>query len=509
MSDPHYDHWRENLAGKNPPVHDGDPQPGYYRRRFREGRTYGPWLPAAIYFDDGKLTAEVNGVITDPIECWNWLAKNPISDDAYYFHKEHGRWPDAAESSGEEWRTYRNTGYFVSNHGHVRSPSGEVLAHRLNQEGYDRACLRYGSEEEDVYVHRMVCIAFNGEPPTPEHEADHINKIRNDNVPKNLQWVTKEESLANREMARGEANGRAKLTEDDIRRIRFGNLYEKRDQEIGDELGVDRRTITDVRLWKTWKHIVDPDSATAPEAVAESAEPAEDPDPELAELTRQIDAERDRARPFYAAAKPGTPKSGPDALADISIILKRLSKKIDEMRLERNRPHREWIAANDSYFRPAIEHPLKIAAMLDERVEKWIKAEVARQKEEAAAERARLAEERRAAAEAAEQKRREFEGTSSAAPPAAAPPIEETRAPPPAEKVLVGTGMVGRRTSGARQAKQGVIMNYVQFATHLINGGDTRAGADTCNSIALQEELQKIANGLARNGTAIPGMKIE
>ena len=43
-------------------------------------------------------------------------------------------------------------------------------------------------------IHRIVCTAFHGEPPTPQHVVDHINTNRQDNRPDNLRWVTKLEN---------------------------------------------------------------------------------------------------------------------------------------------------------------------------------------------------------------------------------------------------------------------------------------------------------------------------
>lgn len=41
-----------------------------------------------------------------------------------------------------------------------------------------------------IYVHRLVCKTFNGEPPTPSHQVNHINENRFDNRAENLEWVT-------------------------------------------------------------------------------------------------------------------------------------------------------------------------------------------------------------------------------------------------------------------------------------------------------------------------------
>ena len=44
-------------------------------------------------------------------------------------------------------------------------------------------------------VHRIVCVAFHGEPPTDRHVVDHIDTNRANNRPENLRWVTRLENV--------------------------------------------------------------------------------------------------------------------------------------------------------------------------------------------------------------------------------------------------------------------------------------------------------------------------
>lgn len=75
------------MAGKNPPVHDGEPQAGYYKRKLVRG---GPWVPARIFIEreidpetgelasDEVLCIEVDGTRRrDPAYHWTYLT--PIS----------------------------------------------------------------------------------------------------------------------------------------------------------------------------------------------------------------------------------------------------------------------------------------------------------------------------------------------------------------------------------------------------------------------------------------------
>lgn len=43
-------------------------------------------------------------------------------------------------------------------------------------------------------VHRIVAVAFIGEPPSPQHVVDHIDTNRQNNRPSNLRWVTRLEN---------------------------------------------------------------------------------------------------------------------------------------------------------------------------------------------------------------------------------------------------------------------------------------------------------------------------
>ncbi|WP_193174910.1 HNH endonuclease signature motif containing protein [Oricola nitratireducens] len=46
-----------------------------------------------------------------------------------------------------------------------------------------------------VPVHRIVCSAFHGAPPSDQHVVDHIDTNRANNRPENLRWVTRLENV--------------------------------------------------------------------------------------------------------------------------------------------------------------------------------------------------------------------------------------------------------------------------------------------------------------------------
>lgn len=83
---------RAALAGERPPVHEGHPQCGWYRRRLVKD---GPWVPARIWLhqvldpETGELAepeafvCEVNGEDRMPYAEWTWLARHPISEGEF------------------------------------------------------------------------------------------------------------------------------------------------------------------------------------------------------------------------------------------------------------------------------------------------------------------------------------------------------------------------------------------------------------------------------------------
>ena len=76
------------VAGKKPPIHDGDPQFGWFKTRMVKG---GPFVPARIWIDreicpetgelacDEQFICEVDGERRDAQREWVWLSKAPIS----------------------------------------------------------------------------------------------------------------------------------------------------------------------------------------------------------------------------------------------------------------------------------------------------------------------------------------------------------------------------------------------------------------------------------------------
>jgi nucleotide-binding universal stress UspA family protein len=93
-----YSFWRRRMAGEVVPIHDGDPQAGFYRLTSKEGQSQ----PVAYWFTrDGALRCRIgNRDVEEQIanERWPWASKHPITHEVYKSVMDGNPWPDQHEA---------------------------------------------------------------------------------------------------------------------------------------------------------------------------------------------------------------------------------------------------------------------------------------------------------------------------------------------------------------------------------------------------------------------------
>lgn len=106
-------------------------------------------------------------------------------------------------------------------------------------------------------VHRIVCEAKSGPPPTPKHEVAHNCGKGHEGCcnPRHLRWATSKENHADRvahgTSGRGERSASAKLTTEQVRTIR--QLCKTKTQaEVARTFGVTPQAIHRVLRHKAW-----------------------------------------------------------------------------------------------------------------------------------------------------------------------------------------------------------------------------------------------------------------
>lgn len=96
-------------------------------------------------------------------------------------------------------------GYGISRFGHVVSfpriredgavIKGRVMTTYTDPTGRAKVTVASNGKTTQLYVHRLVAVAFIGQPPTKAHQVNHkdLNPLNN-NV-ENLEWCTAQENM--------------------------------------------------------------------------------------------------------------------------------------------------------------------------------------------------------------------------------------------------------------------------------------------------------------------------
>lgn len=93
------------------------------------------------------------------------------------------------EYKGERYKVRDNGAiYRIARIGKSRRSKDE---HWTFGETVDKGYAKFCGES----VHRIVAVAFLGEPPTKQHVVDHLDTNRQNNRPENLRWLTKLENI--------------------------------------------------------------------------------------------------------------------------------------------------------------------------------------------------------------------------------------------------------------------------------------------------------------------------
>ncbi len=176
-------------------------------------------------------------------------------------------WPD------EEFKLIPEfEGYCISSYGRVFSRrsrgTGQLNSYwvRLKtskaSNGYLSVSLQQDKKGVTKFVHSTVLEVFVGNRPS-NYDACHLDGNKLNNVLHNLRWDTKSNNAkdkhlhgtAKRSYMFGENQTRSKLTDADVKQIRFKVFLGSSRYELAKEFGVDYRTICHVVNGVSWSHI--------------------------------------------------------------------------------------------------------------------------------------------------------------------------------------------------------------------------------------------------------------
>lgn len=118
----------------------------------------------------------------------------------------YGIWTIGAyyKNHNEEWAPIPGWHYSASTHGRIRNdrfPGREPLVASSPKDGRPSVELFDGKgKSKRIYVHRLVCSAFHGEPLNPDLIVRHLDGDPTNNAPYNLRWGTWKENARDRDL---------------------------------------------------------------------------------------------------------------------------------------------------------------------------------------------------------------------------------------------------------------------------------------------------------------------
>ena len=155
--------------------------------------------------------------------------------------------------------------YEAASDGRVRKRGRKDIKPKKDRDGYMRMNMRKDgrSTVANTPVHRIICLAFHGLPPTERHQAAHRDGIRTHNGATNIRWATPKENNADMVLHGtkrvGDNHGMSILTESQVIAIRARHsIARKRNKTYGvlkslaREYGVTHCCIQDVVYGRSW-----------------------------------------------------------------------------------------------------------------------------------------------------------------------------------------------------------------------------------------------------------------
>jgi hypothetical protein len=165
------------------------------------------------------------------------------------------------------WKTLKeNDSFEISVDGEIRNAKTKMIKSlRLGARGYLRVTLyKIGDRANDkerrgkTYdIHRLMATNFidnNENKPV----VNHIDGNKLNNKVSNIEWCTVSENTQHAfdnglgKPSKGESNGMAKISADDVRFIRQSTLKQK---ELGNMFGIQQTVVSRIIHRKLWKHI--------------------------------------------------------------------------------------------------------------------------------------------------------------------------------------------------------------------------------------------------------------
>ena len=131
-------------------------------------------------------------------------------------------------------------------------------------DGYPTVMFSDGNKRHKIFVHRLVWMLHNQADIPAPMEVNHRDGVRANNEPSNLELMTPSGNVLHgihvlgRKPVdqRGRKNPQARLTESQVLEIRrLCKAKVMAQSKVGEMFGISQRSVSEIYLRKTWKHL--------------------------------------------------------------------------------------------------------------------------------------------------------------------------------------------------------------------------------------------------------------
>lgn len=133
---------------------------------------------------------------------------------------------------------------------------GKILRTTTHHFGYPRVSLCINGKNKKYELHLVMAITFIGKKPFPKAEVAHIDGNPNNNNISNLRWCSHKDNerdkIRHGTSPKGENNGAAKLTVEEVRSIRSSRGTH---EEIGRAFGISFQNVSKIKNRQRWAHV--------------------------------------------------------------------------------------------------------------------------------------------------------------------------------------------------------------------------------------------------------------
>lgn len=164
-----------------------------------------------------------------------------------------------------------NPKYQVSESGEVFGPKGKMSVtmgfgtrYKLVRIPHPTERKPYGKRIVFIPIHRLVAEVFIGPSPSKDHVVRHLDDDANNNHVSNLCWGSRKENFAdavrnkknsNFTGLKGQNNGYAKLSDDDVRNIRKHLSNNMTMRSVAKMFDISAASVFAIHHRKSWSHI--------------------------------------------------------------------------------------------------------------------------------------------------------------------------------------------------------------------------------------------------------------